>query len=126
MKKLNIDVVCNDGSPLGIVLSDIYGKNDRVGVGGAELALLTMCEAWSNYGHHVRLYNSPKVSKGSPFGQYPIDTFLPQDDRDILIIFRSTNHRIKNATGKKIWWSCDQYTVGDFSEFASKVDKIIT
>lgn len=126
MKKLNIDVICNDGSPLGVVHADIYGKNGRVGVGGAELALLTMCEGWSKIGHSVRLYNSPSHQNLSPFPQYPIDTFIPQENRDVLIIFRSPNHRIKNAVGKKIWWSCDQYTVGDFSVFSNKVDKIVT
>lgn len=124
--KLNIDVICNDGSPLGVVFQDIYGENGRVGVGGAELALLTMCEGWHDAGHRVRLYNSPTKSGGSPFHQYPIDTFLPQEDRDILIIFRSPNHRALNAVGKKIWWSCDQYTVGDFAEFSNHVDRIVT
>ena len=124
--KLKIDVLCNDGSPLGVVSKDIYGENGRIGLGGAELALLTMCEAWHNCGHRVRLYNSPTISNGSSFGQYPIDTFLPQENRDILIIFRSPNHRIGNARGLKVWWSTDQYTVGDFRDFSTKVDRIIT
>lgn len=126
MKKLTIDVLCNDGSPLGIVPSDIYGEGDRIGVGGAELALLTMCEAWAKSGHSVRLYNSPRKYEPSPFEQYPVDTFLPQEERDTLIIFRSPNHRITHANGKKIWWSCDQYTVGSFEKFAGRVDKIVT
>jgi glycosyltransferase involved in cell wall biosynthesis len=125
-KKLRIDVLCNDGSPLGVHLSDIYGENGRIGVGGAELALLTMCEAWHNAGHLVRLYNNPQLTGQSPFLQFPIDTFIPREERDILIIFRSPNHRIFHATGKKIWWSCDQYTIGDFTQFSHKVDKIVT
>jgi glycosyltransferase involved in cell wall biosynthesis len=95
-------------------------------VGGAELALLTMCEAWWNAGHIVRLYNSPTSHGSSPFTQYPIENFTPSDDRDILIIFRSPNRRIKNAKGLKIWWSTDQYTVGNFREFAKSVDRIVT
>ena len=126
MKKLLIDVLCNDGSPLGVTLADVYGNNGRLGVGGAELALLTMCEAWHNAGHHVRLYNSPTHMGLSPFEQYPVDTFLPKDERDILIVFRSPNHRILHANGKKIWWSTDQFTVGDFRQFESKVDQIVT
>lgn len=128
MKKdnLKIDIICNDGSPLGVRLDDVYGENGRIGVGGAELALLTMCEAWWNKGYQVRLYNSPTSHGTSPFLQFPIDTFLPKEDRDILIIFRSPNHRIKNAKGLKIWWSTDQHTVGDFREFAKLVDRIVT
>lgn len=126
MKKLLIDCLCNDGSPLGIVPSDIYGEGDRIGVGGAELALLTMCEAWAKAGHSVRLYNSPRKHEPSLFEQYPVDTFLPHEQRDILIIFRSPNHRIAHANGKKIWWSCDQYTVGSFEKFSGRVDKIVT
>lgn len=123
---MRVDVICNDGSPLGVVLADVYGENGRLGVGGAELALLTLCEAWHNSGHRVRLYNSPSSPSRSPFEQYPIDTFIPAENRDILIIFRSPNFRSFNAKGKKIWWSCDQYTVGDFRAFSTKVDKIVT
>jgi glycosyltransferase involved in cell wall biosynthesis len=123
---MRIDLVCNDGSPLGVRLPDVYGENGRIGVGGAELALLTMCEAWHNAGHSVRLYNNPSYHGSSPFTQLPMDLFLPQEDRDVVIAFRSPNHRIENAVGKKIWWSCDQYTQGNFKKFAPKVDKIVT
>src|SRR3990167_8196820 len=98
MKKRNlkIDILCNDGSPLGVHLSDVYAYNGRVGVGGAELALLTMAEAWGNAGYHVRIYNNPThMDENAPFLQHPVDTFIPHEDRDILIIFRSPNHRIK-------------------------------
>lgn len=126
MMPLRIDVICNDGSPLGTHLIDLYGDGGRIGVGGAESALHTMCEAWHMAGHSVRLYNNPTHSNGSPYPQYPIDTFIPSEDRDILIVFRSPNKRISNAKGKRIWWSCDQYTVGDFAQFSKKVDRIVT
>lgn len=125
-KKLRIDLICNDGSPLNTHLGDIFGDNGRVGLGGAELALHTMCEAWHNAGHKIRLYNNPTHTNLSPYKQYPINTFIPQEDRDILIVFRSPNSRIKNAKGKIVWWSCDQYTVGDFGKFSQQVDKIVT
>jgi len=123
---MKIDVLCNDGSPLGVCTKDIYGENGRIGIGGAELALLTMCEAWHNAGHQLRLYNDPKTPEGSPFPQYPISTFYASEPRDALVIFRSPNSRAIGAVGKKIWWSCDQYTVGDFADFSRKVDKIVT
>jgi glycosyltransferase involved in cell wall biosynthesis len=123
---MKIDVSINDGSPAGVVYPDIYGENGRVGVGGAELALLTLCEGLANSGHALRVYNSPTHVGVSPFPQYPIDTFIPSEERDVAIAFRSPNHRIVNATGKKVWWSCDQFTVGDFKDFSTKVDKIVT
>ncbi len=126
MNKLKIDVIANDGSPIGVVSRDIYGENGRLGVGGAELALLTLCEGWHKAGHDVALYNNPTVLHGSIFHQYPLDSFLPQADRDVLVIFRSPNKRIRGARGLKVWWSTDQKTVGDFADFATKVDKIVT
>lgn len=123
---MRIDIIANDGSPLGIIPSDIYGEGDRIGIGGAELALMTLCQGWAEQGHQVRLYNNPRRQEKSDFTQHPIDTFIPREDRDILIIFRSPNHRIGDAKGKKIWWSCDQYTVGDFAKFSKKVDRIVT
>lgn len=124
---LKIDVLCNDGSPIGIVEDDIHGKiPPRLGVGGAELALLTLCSAWQYFGHKVTLYNNPREIDRSSFEQKYITEFNPQDDRDILIIFRSPNFLVETSKGRKIWWSCDQYTVGDFKAFSKMVDRIVT
>lgn len=121
-----IHVLCNDGSPLGVTEKSITGEDGRLGVGGAELALLTMCRAWQYYGNDVTLYNNPNDPLASTFKQKSIDSFDPQEDRDILIIFRSPNEKSLNAKGLKVWWSCDQYTVGGFSELAKEVSKIVT
>lgn len=123
---MKLDILANDGSPLQTHLADVYGESGRIGLGGAELALHTMCEAWHNAGHEVRLYNNPLHQGLSPYRQYSIDSFSPHDNRDALIIFRSPNHRITKARGKKIWWSTDQYTVGSFRDFAQQVDSIVT
>jgi glycosyltransferase involved in cell wall biosynthesis len=125
MKNLNIDVLCSDGSPLGVTYKTIYGDNEQVGVGGAELALLTMCEVWSRNGHHVRLYNNPREVGVSPFEQLAISEYNPADNRDIVITFRSPNARSVVSNGMKVFWSCDQYTNGDYSSFAKSQDKII-
>lgn len=123
---MKIHIIANDGSPLGVMYKDIWGDGNRVGVGGAESKLLEMCKAWHDAGHNIMLYNNPLEYYGSPFPQEKLIHFNPKEDRDILIIFRSPNVRAEEAKGKKVWWSCDQRTVGDFREFATKVDKIVT
>lgn len=120
-----IHVLCNDGSPLGVTEKTMRGEDGRMGVGGAELALLTMCSAWQFYGNNVTLYNDPKEGGVSAFKQKTLNEFDPQEDRDILIIFRSPNRRIDGAKGKKVWWSCDSYTVDDFREFRNHVEKVV-
>lgn len=122
-----IHVLANDGSPLSVTEKTIYGTNGRVGVGGAELALLTLCAGWQFYGNDVTLYNNPNEGGASSFKQKTLDEFDPKEERDILIIFRSPNDRIKmdGVKGKRIWLSCDQYTVGDFREWANWVEKIV-
>lgn len=122
---MKIDVLCNDGSPLGVTEQSIYGIDGRKGVGGAELALLTMCRAWHDRGDEVTIYNNPLHVNGSVFQQKPINQFRPEEERDILIIFRSPTGKIERAKGKKVWWSCDQFTIGNFKEFHGKVDKLI-
>lgn len=124
---LKIDVLANDGSPLSVTEKSITGTETRIGVGGAELALLTLCAGWKFYGNDVTLYNNPNEGGASTFPQKTLDEFDPKADRDILIIFRSPNPRIfmDGVKGRKVWWSCDQYTQGSFAQFASWVDKIV-
>ena len=122
---MKIDLLCNDGSPLGITSKTLWGDSKRIGIGGAEYALITMCEAWAKAGHEVVLYNNPWEADASPFEQRFISAFNPQDNRDVLIIFRSPNPMGVEATGLKVWWSCDQKSVGDFKGFAPLVDKIV-
>lgn len=123
---MRLDFLCNDGSPLGVQPLDIYGENGRLGVGGAELALLTLCDGLHNSGHDVRLYNNPLNGNGRTFSQYLVDEYNPDDERDVVVVFRSPNSRIYGSKGLKVWWSCDQFTVGDFGEFQNHVDKIVT
>jgi len=125
---MKIEILCSDGSPLGVTCKDIYGNGMRgIGVGGAELALLTMCEQWTTEGHEVILYNNPLEVGASPFEQRPISTFDPNDRRDVLITFRSPNPRALAAKGLKVWWSCDQFTrpQDNFKQFAPYTDKIV-
>jgi glycosyltransferase involved in cell wall biosynthesis len=123
---MKIDILCSDGSPLGVHHSDIFGLNGRVGIGGAELALMTLAEGWTKAGHEVVLYNNPRQHGQSPFEQREISTFNRTDKRDVLIVFRSPTAKVYGATGLKVWWSTDQYTVGDFRHFSQFPDKIVT
>lgn len=122
---MKIEILCSDGSPLGVCESTIEGDGFRVGVGGSELALLTMCRLWTEAGHTVVLYNNPHGSGKSSFEQRTITSFNPNDSRDVLIVFRSPNPRAVVAKGKKVWWSCDQYTVGDYRNFSGFMDKVV-
>ena len=124
---MKIDILTADGSPLGVTMATLQGDDPhQIGVGGAELGLLTMCELWAKRGDDVTLYNTPRGFDKSPFHQSNIQDFNGAQDRDVLIIFRSPNYQVDGAKGKKIWWSCDQYTIGSFKYFAPKVDKIVT
>lgn len=126
MKKLKIHILCNDGSPLGVSEASIHGQDGRMGVGGAELAILTLMAGWTDAGHDVTFYNNPQHGHYSKFKHAPLSLFTPQENRDLLIVFRSPNRRAERAKGKKIWFSTDQYTVGSFAEFAKHMDKIVT
>lgn len=123
---LVIHILCREGSPLKVTSKSIWGEDGRIGVGGAELTLLTMCEEWTKAGHQVILYNDPKPPRASPFEQRYIANFTPYDHRDILIIFRSPTDKANDAYGKKVWWSHDQQTTGNFAEFSKCVHQIVT
>jgi hypothetical protein len=99
---MKIDYLTNDGSPLGVSLATLLGNDpNQVGTGGAEAAMLTLCEEWTKAGHQVRLYNDPRPGWDSPFEQLPIGAFNSQDNRDVLIVFRSPNLRMIDAKGLK-------------------------
>ena len=123
---MKIDILTVNGSPMGVTEMAIYGDGVQLGVGGAELALLTMCRAWTEYGHEVTLYNNPRGFERSGFAQANQVDFQEAADRDILILFRGPNDYATRAKGKKIWWSCDQQTHGDYRKLASEVDEIVT
>jgi len=88
--------------------------------------LLTMCEEWTKAGHRVRLYNNPTSPRDLKFGQYPIGAFVPSDrSRDVVVNFRSPSEGAIISKGLKVWFSCDQYTVGSYANFAPTMDKIV-
>lgn len=120
-----IHILCSDGSPIGITSKTLWGDANRVGLGGSEYALITMCEEWTKAGHEVILYNSPWELGISSFEQRAVGDFSHKENRDVLIVFRSPNSKAVVSKGLKVWWSCDQYTIGDFKSFAPSMDRIV-
>jgi glycosyltransferase involved in cell wall biosynthesis len=121
---MKIEVLCNDGSPVGVTSKSIWGEDGRIGVGGAELALLTMCEEWSKAGNEVVLYNNGS-NPDSLFEHRNISSFDPFANHEVIIVFRSPNLRMTSAKGLKVWWSCDQYSTGNYKKFADFVDQVV-
>lgn len=121
---LSIDLYANEGSPLNIVPPDIYGR----GVGGAELAMMSWAETMASRGHHVRIYNSPSTPGHYDGVEYLMQSdFQPRDPRDVFVVYRSPNRYTRLASANvKLFWSCDQYTSGDFrAEIFPYVDRTV-
>ena len=121
---MRIDLFCNDGSPLGLIPPDIYGK----GVGGAELAMMSWAETMAKRGHQIRVFNNPIESGAFDGVQYlPQSLFDPSADRDVFITYRSPNPFTRIAKADvKIHWSCDQYTIGHFGrDIVPYVDYVV-
>ena len=125
---MKIDLLCEQqfGSTHGVTEKTIWGDDGRIGVGGSELALLTLCSEWQKAGHEICLYNNPREPNGSSFEQRAVNAYKPRDPRDVLIVVRSPNPRaVETKNCLKVWWSCDQYTRGSFKDFRKEVDKLV-
>lgn len=121
---LTIDLYANDGSPLGIAPPDIYGR----GVGGAELSMMTWAETMARRGHTVRIYNNPPGPGDYDGVAYqPQGAFRANEYRDVFVAYRSPNPYIRSVNaGVKLFWSCDQYTIGNFArDVFPYVDRIV-
>jgi glycosyltransferase involved in cell wall biosynthesis len=121
---MKIALICNDGSPLGVTPPDIYGR----GVGGAELAMMSLTKTLAKRGHDVTIYNDTRFAKdfdGVHYGHR--NNFNPMEPRDAIIVYRSPNALLGPRHGAKrvVWWSCDQYTVGNYPALATRVDAIV-
>jgi glycosyltransferase involved in cell wall biosynthesis len=121
---VRIDFFANDGSPIGVIPQDIWGK----GVGGAELALLTLTEELGLRGHEVWIYNNPREAVSGPVRFAHQREFYDDHHSDVFVLFRSPNPALLQAdTGKKVFWSCDQQTVGNYTrDIFPHVDQVLT
>ena len=120
---MKIDFLCPSGSPVGICPEDIYGR----GVGGAELALMTFAQVLASRGHIVRIYNDPPTSKVYGGVEYlKVAEFQPGELRDATVLFRVPYKKLGAIRGLKVFWSCDQSTVGNYpTDVFPYVDKIV-
>lgn len=122
---MKIDLICNDGSPIGVTPPDIEGR----GVGGAELAMVSLMRTFADRGHEATIYNDPRRHVEYDGVLYKNrSTFNPRQPRDVLIVFRSPNPLLIGAIASKlkVWWSTDQYTIGSFRSLSELVDFCVT
>jgi Glycosyltransferase len=112
---MKIDIFATDGSPLGIVQQDIQGElPDRLGVGGSELGIFNLMNIFHDAGHEVRFYNNPRVASTAKFDQHDQEDFDPDENRDVLIIFRTANSTLAKAKGYKVFYTHDQWTMEEY------------
>ena len=122
---MKIDLIANDGSPLGVIPPDI----DSRGVGGAEMAMMKLMQTFAERGHQVSVYNDPRPPGTYSGVEYRTrGNFNPRAPRDVLVVFRSPNPLLIGALASKlkVWWSTDQYTVGSFKALSELVDYCVT
>jgi glycosyltransferase involved in cell wall biosynthesis len=95
---------------MGLIPNDI-----EAGVGGAELALLSLTKVLADMGNIITVYNNPKTSgvhEGVEFRD--VRSFNPEDTRDAVVLFRTPYPKYKSCKGRHVFWSCDQFTTGSF------------
>jgi len=91
------------------------------GTGGAEYALVYLCEALALKGHKIEVF----CNCGQEEGFYNMVHYLPleqadeynkQSRCDVAVIFRVPIPR-EWKTGKYVFFSCDQYGAGDWDSY---------
>lgn len=119
---MKIAFYCSSGSPTRINPDMIYTR----GVGGAELALMSLAEELARLGNSVTVYNNPDKP-----GEYNNVSYLPLAgyndlETDVLVLFRTPWNGVEISHAKKVFWSCDQFTEGNFRrDIFPHVDHII-
>jgi len=129
--KLLWEFYCSNSPSFVFDGATIYGR----GVGGAELGLITVAEELARRGHEVVVYNTPpngaQVIEGVQY--IPIANFdTAHDKHDIFVLFRNPMPGRENQlrslqARKKMFWSCDQYTAGNYAtDIFPYVDAVVT
>lgn len=87
------------------------------GLGGAEASFVLLTRELAKLGHIVDVYNDPEtVGRQNGVNYFPLSHFRFSDYCDVFVIFRNPINKIEEVNSPvKIFWSCDQRTVGDYS-----------
>jgi len=118
-RALNLAFFCSSGSPTGIIPHDIYTR----GVGGAELALVSLTESLAQRGHNVTVYNDPQVPGAywdpncvppTWMVHYKPLSWLDKRGIDAFVLYRTPWVGIHLLECPIVFWSCDQQTAGDY------------
>lgn len=98
------------------------------GVGGAEASLILLAREFAKAGWQTEVYNTTDLAGTFNGVEYHyIKEFKPTDHMDTFVLFRTPERFIRYVNAEnKIFWSCDQYTVGNWqTEVFPFIDKII-
>lgn len=98
------------------------------GVGGAEASLILLSRELAKLGHQVEIYNDPdKHGEQNGVYYYDVKEFRYTDYCDVFIVYRNPVKFVDKVNAAlKLFWSCDQYTVGNFvTNTFPFVDKVI-
>ena len=87
------------------------------GTGGAEASLILLTRELAKLGHRVEVYNMPEqLGEQSGVIYHKISEFRYSDYCDAFICFRNPIGCVDQINSPcKIFFSCDQYTVGNFN-----------
>jgi GT2 family glycosyltransferase/glycosyltransferase involved in cell wall biosynthesis len=106
----------------------IDGDYEGKGVGGAESALILLARQFAQNGWQTEIYNTTQVTGTFNGVEYHnVKEFNPTDFMDVFVLFREPYINLPHVNAiTKIFWSCDQYTIGDWKTVIFPyVDKII-
>lgn len=120
---MRVNFLCPNGSPTRVTPDLIYTR----GVGGAELALMSLAEELANQGLDVSVFNNPDkpgVYNGVAYDYLSRYEPMPAD---VVVLFRVPFEPIQSMrVRKKVFWSCDQFTEGNYRrDVFPFVDKIV-
>lgn len=115
------DLYPKDKLRIVVIVSENYKFSDVTwegrGTGGAEASLILWSREMAALGHRVEIYNKPeKHGEQNGVHYFRIGEYRHSDYADVVIVFRNPISYIPQINAAvKIFWSCDQYTIGNFN-----------
>jgi len=110
---MNIDFYCEIGSRSFMFSpEDVYGR----GVGGAELALISLAEALAKRGNEITIYHDNNFNAIYNGVQYRNSLSFREYNHDTVVLFRNPSDIVYGKYRKLVFWSTDQMTAGNYAE----------